>query len=48
MLNDNLELNIHGILETGIKEDLTHNKGTSSKDLFHIKNPIRKKTLQGN
>lgn len=48
MLHDSLEVNIHGILETGIKEDLTRNRGASSKDLFHIKNPIRKKTLKGN
>lgn len=27
---------------------LVSNRGASSKDLFHIKNPIRKKTLKGN
>lgn len=48
LLNEGLELKVHGILETGIKADFTSNRGASSKDLFHIKNPIRKKTLKGN
>lgn len=48
ILIEGLGLKVHGILKTDIKADLTSNRGASSKDLFHIKNPIRKKTLKSN